>query len=417
MRLEINPFLADTWWYGLTRRLAPSQFDSLAVLRAQQGFTAIQIVVGIPPEVGPENPNASSQVGFPWTIDGEINHAYLEYAKNRIKFLNQLGLTGIIYGAWGHQIDWIGPRKMGEWWKSIVEYLDELNVIYCLAGEINLWIGQSSMLLPSKSTDELVIPTISRLPVSASWKNIIKKVGRRIWRILFRPANQKIVRRSRDWDYVLGVVSKITTRPILVHPTVTVTGFESVLRPQLLAANTAQTGHDESSRPRLWQLPLSLTAENPDIKYINLEPWYEGITGKFMAEDQLFSYWASMLGGAMSYCYGAHGIWNVGDGNFLSHWGKQTFSDAIALETPRLIGLSHKEFMHKTESNAEAEKFYTAEGNELISIGQKSHGRTIQYFPEISKAKDVPNGAIWVPLQGVFVDSLPKRGQVVIFSN
>ncbi len=119
----------------------------------------------------------------------------------------------------------------------------------------------------------------------------------------------------------------------------------------------------------------------------------------------------------MSYCYGAHGIWNVGDGNFLSHWGKQTFSDAIALETPRLIGLSHKEFMHKTESNAEAEKFYTAEGNELISIGQKSHGRTIQYFPEISKAKDVPDGAIWVPLQGVFVDSLPKRGQVVIFSN
>ena len=59
-RKSIPNFLCDTWWYGLTRRLGNDDFEKLAKLRSEQGFNAVQLVVGIPPEIGPENPNAES---------------------------------------------------------------------------------------------------------------------------------------------------------------------------------------------------------------------------------------------------------------------------------------------------------------------------------------------------------------------
>jgi len=409
----ISGFLADTWWYGLTSRITVSEFESLAQLRVQQGFSAVQIVVGIPPEVGPENPNASSHQGYPWTLDGKINHDYLMYARDRVEFLNTIGLTAIIYGAWGHQIDWIGPRKMSEWWTSVVDTLDELNVIYCLSGEINLWIGQSSKLLPAKSTGDLVSNT-QRSVASRILTRQVKDYLTKVYRFLYRGKLQK---RREDWDYVLGVLSDQTQRPILVHPTVNETGFESVLRPYLLSANTVQTGHDYTSRQRLWQLPTSILSKNRETKYINLEPWYEGIRESFGVEDQIFAYWTSMLSGAASYCYGAQGIWNVGDGHFLSHWGKQTYSEAKNLDTPRFIGLSHQQLMHWRSKYVQIDSIIEAKKNDLISIGNRKGERFIQYFPDISKAHSVPYGKIWLPLEGRFSESVPSRGQVVILTD
>jgi hypothetical protein len=59
---SIANFLADTWWFGLSQRMSKQDFEDLAALRAEQGFSAIQLVVGIPPEVGPENENAKLKV-------------------------------------------------------------------------------------------------------------------------------------------------------------------------------------------------------------------------------------------------------------------------------------------------------------------------------------------------------------------
>lgn len=164
----------------------------------------------------------------------------------------------------------------------------------------------------------------------------------------------------------------------------------------------------------LWRLPLTLL-RNGQARggYINLEPWYEGIRNQFWVKDQMFSYWATMLAGATSYCYGAHGIWNVGDGKFLAHWGKQTFAQASALDTPRLVGLSHKQYLRR--SLQKGETFYRAEGEELETIGRRTEERLVQFFPDVAKANHVPAGKIWLPLEGVFTESLPPKGQVVIF--
>ena len=409
----IAGFLADTWWFGLSTRLSEQAFKDLATLRVQQGFSAIQLVVGVPPEVGPENENAQSQVGFPWTIDGRFNQEYLNLARDRIQCLNDLGLDVIVYGAWGHQIEWLGKERIAEWWLRIIETLDALNVIYCLCGESNLWIGEASKLLPDKSTDDLVTGKgLSRwLPLRI--KGLLIKTARRFTQHSY---THQLEERRDAWSFVLERISQRTNKPIIIHPTATDTGYEAVSNPELLAANTAQTGHDLRARNRLWQLPLALLKNNHTHRgYINLEPWYEGIRDQFWAEEQMFSYWASMLAGATSYCYGAHGIWNVGDGKFLAHWGRQTLAQAIALDTPRLLGLSHKQFLLRCEPGGEV--FYQTEGERLVTIGRKAGEKLIQFFPDAARASHVPAGEIWLPLEGAFTEILPPRGQVVIFGD
>src|SRR3989344_4121055 len=96
---NFDKFLCDTWWYGLTQRVDDKKFKELARLRAQQGFTSIQMVVGIPPEVGPENLNASTNVGSAWQLNGEFNQDYLKRARDRVEYLNSIGLSAILYGA------------------------------------------------------------------------------------------------------------------------------------------------------------------------------------------------------------------------------------------------------------------------------------------------------------------------------
>lgn len=402
--------LADTWWFGLSKRLSEKDFQDLAGLRAEQGFSAVQLVVGVPPEVGPENENAQSQVGFPWKLDGHFNQEYLKFARDRIQHLNDLGFVVIVYGAWGHQIEWLSKERMTKWWLTIIETLDALNVIYCLCGESNLWVGEESKLLPAKSTDDLVRSQV--LPIlHPRIKSFLAKAVTRLKKLLYKSQFEK---RRNEWSFVLETISQRTNKPLIVHPTSDETGYEAVSNPELLSANTVQTGHDASTKNRLWHLPLTLLKnDHTDKGYINLEPWYEGINNQFWAEDQMFSYWVSMLAGAISYCYGAHGIWNVGDGEFLAHWGKQTFAQALALDTPRLLGLSHKQYLLRSDPRGET--FYQTAGKELITIGRKTEEKTIQFFPDVAKAQRVPAGKIWLPLKGTFTEVLPPAGQVVIF--
>ena len=408
---NIAGFLADTWWFGLSKRLPEQGFKDLAALRATQGFSAIQLVVGVPPEVGPENENAQSLVGFPWTLDGHSNPAYLELAQDRIRYLNKLGFIVIVYGAWGHQIDWLGPETMTAWWLKVIQSLDSLNIVYCLCGESNLWVGEAAKLLPDKSTGDLAASRAS-LMLHPRLRELLLTVARRLRRQWRRHQFEK---RRRDWGSVLQSMSQKTGRPIIVHPTADETGYEAVPNPELLSANTAQTGHAAKARNRLWQLPLALQKKGrADKGYINLEPWYEGIGNQFWAQDQMFAYWVTMMAGAISYCYGAHGIWNVGDGKFLAQWGKQTFALARALDTPRLIGLSHKQFMRW--GGFRGELFYQTAGRDLITIGRKAGDTLIQFFPDIARARHIPVGEIWLPLEGAFAETVPTKGQAVVFS-
>ena len=300
---------------------------------------------------------------------------------------------------------------MAEWWLKIIETLDAFNVIYCLCGESNLWVGEEDKLLPAKSTDDLVRSQVVLPLLHPRIKGLLRKAARRLKRQLHKHQFEK---RRSAWSFALEKISQRTNKSIIVHPTSDETGYEAVSNPELLSANTAQTGHDARARNRLWQLPLALLKNDYTHRgYINLEPWYEGIRNRFWVKDQMFSYWVTMLAGATSYCYGAHGIWNVGDGQFLAHWGKQTFAQALALDTPRLLGLSHRQYLLRSDPTGET--FYQTAGEELITIGRKTGGKVMQFFPDVARANHIPAGKIWLPLKGIFTEVLPPKGQVVIF--
>ena len=417
-------FLADTWWYGLTRRLPEEKFVRLARLRVEQGFSAVQIVVGIPPEVGPENPSAASDVGPAWGLNGDINPEYLALARRRIRLLNEMGLLAIIYGAWGHQIRWLGVEGMKRWWASVIQATGDLRVLYCLTGESNLWVGEEARLLPGKTTGDLL--PLRRLPAAlAPFATRGAHVARQIRQRLApserarkrRRGNDRIAQRVQEWSEVLAFVAGLTDRPLLIHPLPGETSQEAVRNPELLSAVTVQTGHDPSVRPLLWRWPQKILAANPEARYINLEPWYEGIGGQFGPEDQLFAYWVSMLAGAHAYCYGAHGIWNVGDGAFLSHWGDQTFEQAAALETPRLLGLSHRVFLEVAVRRARQVMIRESRGRLLEIHRIDESGGSIAFYPDTARVEMPLKGRILSPLEGRFVPSLPDSGPAVVITD
>jgi hypothetical protein len=402
----LEGFLADTWWYGLTSRLSDSDLQRLAQRRVKQGFNAVQIVFGIPPEATPENPNAFSPSGPAWYKDGTFNAAYMEFARQRIQYLNSIGLMVVVYGAWGNQIGWLGIGRMLDWWSKILNTTSDLNVVYCLTGESNLNPNTADENLFDKFSPNL--PGMSDLDQSHSFYGFFRnKLNRRCYQIQYR---------RRAWSIILDHVARNTEKPVLIHPLPHETGFDVVENPDLLAANTAQSGHSQSSRPRLLELPLNhFSLKDPAGRgFINLEPWYEGILNKFWLNDQLYAYWVCMLAGASSYCYGAQGIWNVGDGEYLNHWGSQTFEHALSLDTPGLIGLSHQLYLHTMHPLGEV--LPEVRGNRIISLTRKFPETAITYIPEINDSMEIPAGTIWLPLEGSFSAALPMKGQVVIIS-
>jgi len=408
---NFDSFLCDTWWYGLTHRF-DEKFKDLAKLRVKQGFTTIQMVVGVPPEVGPENPNASSSVGPAWNLKGEFNQDYLKHVRKKVKHLNSRGLSVIAYGAWGQQIEWLGEKRMKDWWGEIIKNLDDLDVMYCITGESDTWVGEERKLLPDKDTGEL--NTVRLMPFLHPR---LVYLGKRLINLINEPFIEvKKDERREKWSRVLSHVSSMTDKPIFIHVLPNMTSQEAVNNPQLLDAVTVQTGHSVNTRRFLWELPLESTRENPQSRFINLEPWYEGITGRFKVEDQMYGYWASMMAGAYAYCYGAHGVWNAGDGKFLAHWGEQTMEQAMKSKTPYLLGISHQLFVNSGFANYRTVEVEEKDG-ELVKISRfNDKGNFVSYIPKADIVGNLPEGNIFLPLRGKFSKTQPRKRQVVIIS-
>lgn len=406
---------ADTWWFGLSGRWSEEQFLQTAKLRKAQGFNAIQLVVGVPPEVGPLHGGAASEVGGAWDLAGNINYQYLKLAKQRVGLLAKNGLCPVVYGAWGHQIEWIGVNGMKKWWKAVAAEMDEFNPVYCLTGEIDLWVGMEGLVYPDKSTQDIIDRPALSFVASKGWARKLIRKPLHLWReIAWRT---KAEERRNKWSEVLTYLHTITTQPIIVHVTPGKLSDQCVDNSDCLSATTVQTGHDESTRNLLWQLPLK--ASQGGKPFLNLEPWYEGIFGKFIQKDQLFAFWASRLAGADGFCYGAHGLWNLGDGRFLSHWGSQTWQEAVKLKTPVLLGKS-RDLLNRyfREIQTDGEVVFEVEKERLKVIGRNDAGtgKSIMFYPEVDFGGEIPKGEYWLPEEGEFVKTHPRKGQLVVIS-
>ena len=307
-----SPFfwLADTWWMGLCHRLRwPDEFHVLMADRVSKGFSVIQIVAGLYPDMPYMDERGANEAGYPWEKSfTRINPAYFDMADLRIAALVSAGLVPCIVGCWGYFIKWMGVDKMKQHWRNLVARWGAYPVVWCLAGEATM----PYYLSDTRDAD----------------------------------ADEQ----KHGWTQIAGYLRKIDPwrRMISIHPTTS--GREQVQDPRLLDFDMLQTGHgDRDSIPNTVQKVTEAYAAQPRMPVINSEVCYEGIMEASREEVQRFMFWTCVLSGACGHTYGSNGIWQVnrrgapyGPSPHGSSWGDRPWTEAYQLPGSGELGLAKK---------------------------------------------------------------------------
>ncbi len=273
-----TPFfwLADTWWMGLTKRLVfPDEFHVLKADRLKKGFTVVQIVAGLYPDMPPFDERGANEAGFPWTREyGHINPEYFDAADRRIKDLVDSGISPCLVGAWGYFIPWMGVEKLDKHWRYLVARYGAYPVFWCVAGEANL----PYYLTPGFPFDDR--------------------------------------EQVKQWTKVAAYIRSIDGyhRPLSIHPTGlgNLDSRHAIDDVSLLDFDMLQTGHgDVSSLPPTVDAARAAYAGTPPLPFLNSEVCYEGILNACHDDVQRLMFWSCVLSGAAGHSYGANGIWQL----------------------------------------------------------------------------------------------------------
>ncbi len=272
-----EPFfwLGDTWWMGLCNRLSWEGFQFLTEDRKRKGFTVVQIVAGLYPDMPPFDERGANEEGFPWD-EGyvHIRPEYFRAADRRLFHLVESGLVPCIVGAWGYFMSWMGVDKLKRHWRNLIARYGALPVIWCVAGEANL---------PYYLTEGF--PFDDREQV-------------------------------KKWSEVARYVREIDPfhRPLSIHPTGLgrLSARGAIDDETLLDFDMLQTGHGlrEVLPPTIRTVRESYHS-SPIMPVINSEVCYEALLDKIPADIQRLMFWGCILNGAAGHTYGANGIWQV----------------------------------------------------------------------------------------------------------
>ncbi len=272
-----TPFLwlGDTWWMGLCRRLSFYDFQTLTADRVQKGFSVIQIVAGLYPDMGAFDERGANEAGFPWQADwARINPRYFDMADLRIHWLVKTGLVPCILGCWGYYIHWLGVEQMKRHWRYIVARWGAYPVVWCLAGEI-------------------LMPFYDDHSRPREWHEQYQRETRTMWEEVGR-----YVHTIDPYDH-----------PVTAHPSVSA---RDSLSDDVLDFDMLQTGHgDRTSLPNTINQVVRSTSRQPTMPVVEGEVCYEGIGEASRQEVQRLMFWACWLNGAKGFTYGANGIWQV----------------------------------------------------------------------------------------------------------
>jgi hypothetical protein len=297
-----TPFfwLGDTWWLGLTKRLNwPADFQTLAQDRRDKGFTVVQIVAGLYPDMPAFDARGASLAGFSWEADfSSINPAFFDEADARIMYLVEMGLCPCILGAWGYYLNWMGTEKMKLHWRCIIARWGALPVVFAAAGE---------QMMPWYLSD--------KRETESAWL-------------------------KQEWSKVVRYMREINgfNRLITTHPQSS--GRGCVDDPLLLDFEMQQTGHGS---PTVSHAARATEGWHglPQMPVINGESRYEAleITPEVTTADARQAFWAHLLNsGCAGHTYGANGIWQVnkendpfGNSPNGSNWGTTPWRQAMQL--------------------------------------------------------------------------------------
>ncbi len=307
-----TPFfwLGDTWWMGLCRRLGwPGDFRALTADRVAKGFTVIQIVAGLYPDMPAFDERGANEAGFPWEKDyARINPAYFDMADLRIDWLVESGLVPCIVGCWGYFLPWMGVERMKKHWRNLVARYGAYPAVWCLAGEgiMPYYLSQN------KEQDS---------------------------------AFQK-----KGWTELGAYLRQIDPyhHPVTIHPGDS--ARNTVEDPALLDFDMLQTGHgDRQSVPNTISRVVEAYNRESQMPVINGEVCYEGIGEACRQEVQRLMFWACVLNGAAGHTYGANGIWQVntrekpyGPSPHGMAWGNTAWEDAYQLLGSAHLGIAKR---------------------------------------------------------------------------
>jgi len=305
-----TPFfwLGDTWWFGLCARLRwPEDFQAFVRDRVAKGFSLIQIVAGLYPDVPPTwDPRGANEAGFPLSTDGSVaNPAYFDHADLRIAHLAHAGLVPAVVACWGYWLLVLGVEKTKRFWRYLAARWGAHPVVWVLAGE-----GVMPYYL-SKNKEE------------------------------------DAKRQREGWSELAAYVRAIDGHhnAITIHPTQY--GHLQVNDPKLLDVDMLQTGHGgyESLTNNIESVRTA-AARAPRMPVVVGEVNYEGILGHAWQDVQRFQFWTALLNGACGFTYGANGIWQVnepgkpfGPSPHGHSWGNTPWQEAAQLPGSRQVGL------------------------------------------------------------------------------
>ena len=334
-----SPFfwLGDTWWMGLCHRLHyPEEFQRLAADRKHKGFTVVQIVAGLYPDMDPFDPRGANEAGFPWDPgfpreagrNGGANEtgfpwearytrirpAYFDAADARLRHLVDQGITPCIVGAWGYFMPWMGVEKLEAHWRYLIARYGSWPVVWCAAGEANLpWYLAKGF------------PYDDREQVKG-WTEVMRSI------------------RATDPFH----------RPLTVHPTAInfYTARHATDDAALLDFDMLQTPHGQREA-----VPITVKAvrdsydAKPVMPVLDGEASYEMLMDSLPTEWTRAMFWIGMTGGAAGHTYGANGIWQVnrrgqphGKSPHGGTYGKIPWDEAMNLPGSTQMGIGKRFF-------------------------------------------------------------------------
>jgi len=371
--IDGKPFfwLGDTWWMGLTKRLSwPDGFKLLTADRVKKGFTVIQIVAGLYPDMPPFDPRGANEAGFPWEENyTRINPAYFDAADRRIDWLVQNGLVPCIVGSWGFFIEFAGEEAMKKHWRNLVARYGAYPVVWCVAGEAVMPYYLSSVRDEKEKLEEYMAKA------RAGWTRVARYL------------------RSIDPYH----------HPVTIHPTDC--AHNMVDDPSVIDIDMLQTGHSDihSFANTVNKVVDSIAGSRMPV--LVGEVCYEGIMGASWENIQRLMFWTSILNGAAGHTYGANGIWQVntqtkpfGASPHGQSWGDTSWEEAYQLPGSKQIGLGkqllerynwwrfepHPEWVEPHWSDGDYFKPYAAGvPKEVRVIYIPAHGRRLSKIKEV----------------------------------
>lgn len=310
-----TPFfwLGDTWWHGVTKRLAwPGDFQTLTADRAAKGFDVIQLFAAFFPDLAPFDDRAANEAGFPWD-EGftRINPAYFDMLDLRVDWLVRAGLVPCIFCAQGYAMEWLGVEQMKQHCRYLAARFAAYPVVWCMGGEIDAaWY-----LHPFASDDE-----------------------RRAFMGHLRA----------QWNDVAAYMREIDPfrRPLTAHPC-TPRSARDTLDDDLMTYDMVQTGHSGArDLGQTVQAVVRSYDKTPPKPAINGEVSYEGMHGGSWQDTQRLFFWVCVLSGAAGHSYGAQGVWQVnrrgqpfGNSPYGRSWGHTPWDEAMHLPGSTQMGV------------------------------------------------------------------------------